>query len=76
VSGRGKDDSTVTLAINVGRLILVDGKPSLLSVSGTLESTLDVVDVYRKPNENEEERRKVGEVTVRSRKLEVTFEFQ
>lgn len=76
VSGRGKDDSAVTLAINVGRLILVDGKPSLLSVAGTLESTLDVVDVYRKPNENEEERRKVGEVTVRSRKLEVTFEFQ
>lgn len=76
VAGRGKDDSNVTLTVNVGRLILVDGKPSLLSVSGALESALDVVDVYRKPNENEEERRKVGEVLVRSRKLEVTFEFQ
>jgi hypothetical protein len=76
VTGRGKDDSAVTLTINVGRLILVDGKPSLLSVSGSLESALDVLDVYRKPNENEEERRKVGEVLVRSRKLEVTFEFQ
>ncbi len=75
LTGKGKDDSALTLAITTGRLEISGGKPRELTVRGSFQSTLDIVDVFRKPNENEEERKKVGEINVKSRKLEVTFLF-
>jgi len=75
IAGRGKDESTTTLVITQGRLMLEGGKPKQLFLNGGLQSTIDVVDVQRKPNENVEEKRKVGEIQIRSRRLEATFDF-
>jgi hypothetical protein len=76
ITGRGKDESSTTLVISLGRLTLEGGKPRELTIAGGLQSSIDVVDVQRKPNENVEEKRKVGEIQVRSRKLEAVFEFR
>jgi hypothetical protein len=76
--GKDKNEAVVTLTITTGRLLYDVGRsrPELLSVSGSFVSTLDVIDVIRKPNVDEEERRKVGEITAKSRKLEVVFSFK
>jgi hypothetical protein len=78
ITGKGKDDAQVTLILKTGRLEydLSKGRPTMLSVSGSYESLLTVEDVYRKPNEENEERRKIGEVLVKSRKLEAIFTFK
>lgn len=75
LAGKGKEDASIAVAITAGRLELSGGRPKELTVRGSLQSTLDIVDVFRKPNENEEERKKVGEINVKSRKLEVSFLF-
>ena len=57
----------------------VYGLITVLAVSGSIESGLDQVEVYRKPAQAgivEEERRKVGEIAVKSAKLEVTITFE
>ncbi len=79
VTGRGKDDAQVTLTIKTGRLEydLSKGRPTMLSISGSFESILSIEDVYRKPGvDSTEERRKIGEIAIRSRKLEAVFTFK
>ena len=83
IQGRAKDEAVTKLAVDVkaGRLVydLAKNHPVSLSVSGSIESGLDQVEVYRKPAAAgviEEERRKVGEISVKSAKLEVTITFE
>lgn len=79
LTGKGKNDAQVTFTVKTGRLEydLSKGRPSMLSLSGSFESVLSVEDVYRKPGvEFVEERRKIGEIQVRSRKLEAIFTFK
>jgi hypothetical protein len=50
-------------------------------LSGSFESTTDIVDEVRKPGtganvNNEIDRRKVGEISVKSKKLEVVISFE
>jgi len=75
LTGKAKDESLITITVKAGRLEydLSKGRLSMLSISGSYESLLSVEDVFRKPNENVEERRKIGEISVKSRKLEVIF---
>jgi len=85
VSGKGKDDNQgqVILTIKSARLTYDLGKkaPAALLMSGALESSMDITDVLRKPGTggnvgNEEERRKIGEVSVKSQKLELALTFE
>lgn len=79
ITGRGRDDAQVTLTIKTGRLEydVTKGHPTMLSISGSFESILSIEDVYRKPGiDSLEERRKIGEIAVRSRKLEAIFTFK
>lgn len=85
ISGKGKDEAQtlITLAVKAGRLAYDLGKrcPTSLMFSGSFESTTDIVDLVRKPGtgttvNNEEERRKIGEIAVRSRKLELAISFE
>ena len=83
IQGRAKDEAVTKLAVDVkaGKLVIdiAKGTPVSLSVSGSIESGLDQVEVYRKPAAAgivEEERRKVGEIAVKSAKLEVTITFE
>jgi hypothetical protein len=79
ITGRGRDDAQVTLTIKTGRMEydLSKGRPTMLSVSGSFESILSIEDVYRKPGiDSLEERRKIGEIAVRSRKFEAIFTFK
>ena len=56
---------------------LTKNRPVMLSLSGSFESILSIEDVYRKPGvEGPEERRKIGEIAIRSRKLEAIFSFK
>jgi hypothetical protein len=52
-----------------------------LLVSGSFESNMDIVDILRKPGtggviNNEEERRKIGEISIKSHKLELSLNFE
>jgi len=85
VSGKGKDENQgqVILTIKSGRLTYDLGKkaPAALLMSGALESNMDITDVLRKPGTghtvgNEEERRKIGEISVKSQKLELALTFE
>jgi hypothetical protein len=85
ISGKGKEDGSgaVTFAVKTGRLTYDLGKKRAASLllSGSFEATRDMLDVVRKPGTgtnigNEEDRRKVGEITVRSHKLEVEVSFE
>jgi hypothetical protein len=76
VSGKGSADNTkVVLQIKSGTLVYDTGvnRPVSLLISAVLESTTDMVDLVRKPNTNEEERRKVGEVTLKSRRFDTAL---
>ena len=76
--GKGKDDVQIKVTIKTGMMEydLGKGRPTMLSMSGSYESMLSIEDVIRKPNENIEERQKIGEIQVKSRKLEVKFDFK
>ncbi|HVE41161.1 MAG TPA: hypothetical protein VNM14_14800 [Planctomycetota bacterium] len=85
ITGKGKDEGggSITFAVKTGRLTYDLGKKRAASVllSGSFEATRDMLDVIRKPGTganigNEEERRKVGEITVKSHKLEVEISFE
>lgn len=85
LTGKTKDEpqTSITLAVKAGRLTcdVASRKPASLLLNGSLESTTDIVDVLRKPGtgaliNNEEERRKVGEISVKSHKLEVAVTFE
>jgi hypothetical protein len=80
ISGKGKEEpaGTVKLTIKNGRYIhdASKNRPVSLMLSGSFESTTDMVDRVRKPNSNEEETRKVGEISVKSRKLEALILFE
>lgn len=86
INGKGKDDhnqAQITLTIKSGRLIYDLGKkaPSSLLMTGSFESQTDIVDVLRKPGTglkvgNEEERRKIGEISVKTKKLEMSLTFE
>ncbi len=85
ISGKGKDvnQAEITLTIKSGRLTYDLGKkaPAALLMSGGFELKTDIADVLRKPGtgvsvNNEEERRKIGEITVKSQKLELALTFE
>jgi len=85
ITGKGKDDmqAQITLTIKTGRLTydLAKKAPASLLFSGAFESNMDIVDVIRKPGTgtsigNEEERRKIGEISIKSRKLEMSLTFE
>jgi hypothetical protein len=83
--GKGKDEmaTTISLAVKTGRLVYDLGKKRATSLllSGSFESTTDMVDIVRKPGtganvNNEEDRRKIGEIAVKSHKLEVVITLE
>lgn len=85
LSGKGKDETqtSVSMTVKTGRLIYDFGKkkPASLMLQGAFEATTDMVDVLRKPGtggnvNNEEERRKVGEISVKSNKLDASISFE
>lgn len=84
VGGKGRDEGqTITLTVKSGRLTydLEKKRPVNLMLSGSFEALTDMVDVVRKPGtgttiNNDEERRKVGEISVKSHKLEAVITFE
>jgi len=85
ISGKGKDENqtVITLAIKSGRLTYDLGKkaPAALLMSGGFDSTTDIADVLRKPGigenvGNQVETRKIGEIVVKSQKLEMALTFE
>lgn len=85
LTGKGKEEtgSSVSMTVKTGRLVYDFGKkkPAQLMMQGSFESTTDMVDVVRKPGtggtvNNEEERRKVGEISVKSNKLDASISFE
>jgi hypothetical protein len=78
ISGKGKDDVQIKVTVKTGIMEydLAKGRPAMLSMSGSFDSMLSIEDVTRKPNENIEERQKIGEIQVKSRKLEVKLDFK
>ena len=85
LTGKGKEDtqSTVSMSVKTGRLLYDFGKkkPSQLMLQGSFEATTDMVDVVRKPGtggnvNNEEDRRKIGEISIKSNKLDASISFE
>lgn len=85
ITGKGKDEgqTAMTLTVKSARLTYDLGKkrPASLMLAGAYEALTDMVDIVRKPGtggtvNNEEERRKVGEIAVRSNKLEAVITFE
>ena len=85
LTGKGKEEtgSTVTMTVKTGRLVydFSNKKPAQLMLQGSYEATSDMVDVVRKPGtggtvNNEEERRKVGEISVKTNKLDASISFE
>jgi hypothetical protein len=83
IQGRPKDEAVTRLVMDIkaGKLVydVNAKKPVSITVSGNLDSTLDQVEVYRKPGAvgaNEEERRKIGEILVKNAKIELTIAFE
>jgi hypothetical protein len=85
LKGKGKEDFPAQIAFSVktGRLTYDFGKKRATSLllSGSFESSREMVDVVRKPGTganigNEEERRKVGEILVKSHKLEIEITIE
>jgi hypothetical protein len=84
VTGKGKEEGqTVSMSVKTGRLVYDFGKkrPAQLMLQGSFEATSDMVDVVRKPGtggkvNNEEDRRKVGEISVKSNKLDASISFE
>jgi len=85
LTGKGKDEGqTVSMSVKTGRLVYDFGKkrpaPQLM-LQGSYEAISDMVDVVRKPGtggtvNNEEERRKVGEISVKTNKLDASISFE
>jgi hypothetical protein len=86
ITGKGKDDvmqAQITLVIKTGRLTydLAKKAPVSLLFSGSFESSMDIIDLIRKPGTgtnigNQEDRRKLGEISIKSRKLEMSLTFE
>lgn len=85
ITGKAKDESqaSLKLTIKTGRLSydLVKKAPASMLLSGGFESTMDIVDIVRKPGtgtsiNNEEERKKIGEILIKSEKLEMSLTFE
>lgn len=78
LSGKGKDDVQVKVTVKTATMEydLSKGRPAMILLSGSFESILNIEEVSRKPNENIEERQKIGEIQVKSRKLEAKFDFK
>lgn len=78
IDGEGKDGSVVIFNVSSGLLVadVAKSRPVSLNISGAVESRRDIVETYRKPGSLDDERRKVGEITAKSKRLEVNFIFQ
>ena len=82
LQGRPRDESITrqVVEIKAGKLVfdVAKGRPASMSISGLVETGLDQVDTYRRPGaaDGEEERRKIGEIFVKSARLEITFTFE
>lgn len=79
IKGKAQDEAIVQLDLTIaqGNLVydVAKGRPVALKVSGSVQTIYDMVDVFRRPNEEQEERRKVGEIVVKSRRMEANFAF-
>jgi len=66
------------LKVTAGRLVfdMVKSRPSSLSIAGSLEATKDINQKVTRANELRQIDEKVGDVQVKSRKLEVKAEFK
>ena len=75
--GKGKDGSRIEMSFT-GKLVYdtATGRPVLLSVHGGLTITRDIIEEYRRPNENTVEVIKVGEIAIKTRRLQVDFKFK
>lgn len=85
ITGKGKEDTftTITVTIKAGRLTYDEAKkrPQMLMISGGFESITDMLDKVIKAGtgasvNNEEERRKIGEISAKSRKLDVMITIE
>ena len=83
ISGRARDESTSRLALQIseGKLVydLAKGRASSLQVAGSIETTVDRIEVTRKSGSGgalEEERRKIGEIIAKSSRLEASFSVE
>ena len=83
ISGKGREETMITLMIKAGRLTYDQGKkrPSFLMLSGSLESITDIVDEVIKAGtganvNNEKDRRKIGEIASKTRRLDVTVTIE
>ena len=85
ITGRSKDEmqAQLSLTIKTGRLTydLTKKAPASLLISAEFKSDMDIVDVVRKPGigkeiNNQEERRKLGEISIRSTKMEMALTFE
>lgn len=85
ITGHGKEEGQgqISLSIKSGRLTydLAKKAPSAVLMSGSLESATDVVDVVRKPGVgqdvgNTEDKRKIGEIVLKTKKLEMALTFE
>jgi hypothetical protein len=82
IQGRPRDEAVTKQLVEItgGKLVydLAKGAPKSLSLTGSMEAGLDQVEVYRKPGvaDTEEERRKIGEILVKSTRLEATLTFE
>jgi hypothetical protein len=80
VNGKARDEAVVNLDLTIasGELIydLSKGRPVSIKMSGSVQTLYDMVDVFRRPTDDQqEERRKVGEIVVKSRRMEAVFTF-
>ena len=68
----------MNVLVGAGRLLydVAKKRPLSLNISGSLVSSLDIVDEYREPNSNETQQRKIGEINVKSRRMEAVFTFK
>lgn len=78
LQGKGTDGSTINVLVGAARLLydVTRKRPLSLNITGGVVSSLDIVDEYREANSNEVQERKVGEINVKSRRMEAVFTFK
>lgn len=78
IEGKGVEGAATRITVAPGRLVfdVGAGKALSLSIAGALESRREVIELYQKPQSQEQVRRSVGSIITRSKKLEVNFTFE
>ena len=78
LAGKTAKGFNTTLKIGEGRLVFdtAKGRPSLLTISGSLEATKEIFQKVSRQKELRQVEERVGDVKVTSQKLEVKAEFK